>query len=205
MGSCIICAENTPGKVLNWSERLAVLTGVAKAVHFLHTGVIPGFFNNRLKTNNILLDEHRIAKLSDYGLSIVSEEISNIEVWFLMLMFFIWCNDLFIQSAYDFVFFICRASKKIPNHGKCSFHRNNILMGSDDIPVKILSSLILYRQAEIISSLPGSILTKSVVFRQMTKLEDDVFSFGFLLLESLVGSSVSANRRQFLREELVKY
>ena len=61
-------------KVLNWSERLAILISVAKAVHFLHTGVIPGFFDNQLKINNILIDEHNVAKLSDYGLSIVSEE-----------------------------------------------------------------------------------------------------------------------------------
>lgn len=57
-----------------------MLIGVAKAVHFLHTGVIPGFFNNRLKTNNILLNEHGNAKLSDYGLSIISEEIVNCRV-----------------------------------------------------------------------------------------------------------------------------
>lgn len=47
---------------------------MAKAVHFLHTGIIPGFFNNRLKANNILLNEHLMAKLSDYGLSIVIAE-----------------------------------------------------------------------------------------------------------------------------------
>lgn len=75
-----VCAENSPEKVLKWSERLAVLIGIAKAVHFLHTGIIPGFFNNRLKTNNILLNEHRIAKLSDYGLSIITEEINKLEV-----------------------------------------------------------------------------------------------------------------------------
>lgn len=73
-------ADNCPQKILNWSDRLAVLIGVAKAVHFLHTGVIPGSFNNRLKTNNVLLDEHRIAKLSDYGLSIIVEENEKIEV-----------------------------------------------------------------------------------------------------------------------------
>lgn len=73
-------AENCPEKVLKWSDRLTILIGVAKAVHFLHTGVIPGSFNNRLKTNNILLDEHRIAKLSDYGISVITEEIEKLEV-----------------------------------------------------------------------------------------------------------------------------
>nr|DAD30618.1 TPA_asm: hypothetical protein HUJ06_009469 [Nelumbo nucifera] len=76
---CTHLSEDDPGKVLKWSERLAVLIGIAKAVHFLHTGIIPGFFNNRLKTNNILLDEHQIAKLSDYGLSIITEEIDKHE------------------------------------------------------------------------------------------------------------------------------
>lgn len=57
-----------------------MLIGIAKAVHFLHTGVIPGFFNNRLKTNNILLNERGMAKLSDYGLSVISEATGNCEV-----------------------------------------------------------------------------------------------------------------------------
>ena len=78
--------EDYPGEVLNWSERLAVLIGVCKAVHFLHTGVIPGFFHNRLKTNNILLNEHRMAKLGDYGLSIISEETGNYGVRVLILL-----------------------------------------------------------------------------------------------------------------------
>ncbi|XP_050379440.1 probable inactive leucine-rich repeat receptor-like protein kinase At3g03770 [Argentina anserina] len=72
-------SENYPEKLLKWSDRLAILIGVAKAVHFLHTGVIPGSFNNQLKTNNILLDEHRIPKLSDYGMSIITEEIEKLE------------------------------------------------------------------------------------------------------------------------------
>ncbi|XP_042027473.1 probable inactive leucine-rich repeat receptor-like protein kinase At3g03770 isoform X5 [Salvia splendens] len=67
-------SENSPEKVLKWPERLAVLIGAAKAVHFLHTGVIPPSLNNRLKTNNILMDEHGIAKLSDYGMSIIADE-----------------------------------------------------------------------------------------------------------------------------------
>ncbi|KAK9120038.1 hypothetical protein Scep_018131 [Stephania cephalantha] len=70
-------SEDSPEKVLKWSERLAVLISVAKAVHYLHTGMVPGFFNNQLKTNNILLDENRVAKLSDYGLTIITKEIDK--------------------------------------------------------------------------------------------------------------------------------
>ncbi|CAL9189507.1 unnamed protein product [Musa hybrid cultivar] len=62
-------------RALTWPDRLAILIGIAKAVHFLHTGTIPGFYNNQLKTSNILLDEHLTAKVSDYGLSIITEEI----------------------------------------------------------------------------------------------------------------------------------
>lgn len=76
----LIFVENNPQKVLNWSDRLAILINVAKAVHFLHTGVIPGFFSNRLKATNILLNEHRVAKLSDYGLSVVAEEVDKQQV-----------------------------------------------------------------------------------------------------------------------------
>ncbi|MBA0601250.1 hypothetical protein Gorai_004431, partial [Gossypium raimondii] len=78
-------SESCPEKVLKWSDRLAILIDVAKAVHFLHTGVIPGVHNNRLKTNNILLDEHRIAKLCDYGMSIILEYNEKLEVCFLAM------------------------------------------------------------------------------------------------------------------------
>ncbi|KAF8390614.1 hypothetical protein HHK36_025141 [Tetracentron sinense] len=121
-------SESSPEKVLNWSEKLAVLIGVAKAVHYLHTGLIPGFFNNQLKTHNILLDEHRIAKMSDYGLTIITEEIDKLEA-------------------------------------KGEGHKS----------------------------------------WQMTKLLDDVYSFGFILLESLVGPSVSARGETFLLNEMVSF
>lgn len=82
-----LCTDDSSGEAMNWSERLNVLTGVAKAVHFLHTGVIPGFFSNRLKTNNVLLNQQRFAKLSDYGLSIVSEATRHNTVKPVSLMF----------------------------------------------------------------------------------------------------------------------
>lgn len=72
--------ESFSEKILTWPNRLAILIEIAKAVHFLHTGVMPGSFNNQLKTNNILLDEHKIAKLSDYGVSAIIEENEKLEV-----------------------------------------------------------------------------------------------------------------------------
>ncbi|KAI9108942.1 hypothetical protein K1719_020247 [Acacia pycnantha] len=109
------------GKVFSWSERLAVLVSIAKAVHFLHTGMIPGFIKNRLKMNNILLSENWTAKLSDYGLSVISEEADTSE-------------------------------GKGENAGSW----------------------------------------------EMIRLEDDIYSFGFILLEALLGPSVSAKKEAIL-------
>ena len=75
-----IFVVSCPEKILTWPDRLGILIEIAKAVHFLHTGVIPGSFNNQLKTNNILLDQHKIAKLSDYGVSAILEENEKLEV-----------------------------------------------------------------------------------------------------------------------------
>ncbi|XP_074583566.1 putative inactive leucine-rich repeat receptor-like protein kinase At3g03770 isoform X2 [Curcuma longa] len=125
-------SEHRLERALKWSDRLAVLIGIAKAVHFLHTGIIPGFFNNRLKTNNILLDEHLIAKVSDYGLSIITEEIYKHEA---------------------------KAEGQTPN----------------------------YRRSPHL---------------EMTHLEDDVYSFGFILLEALMGPAFSKQGAEHCLKEL---
>lgn len=59
---------NMPGKCLTWPQRLTAVSGVARAIHFLHTGIVPGIFNNNVKISNVLLDKGHIAKVSDYGL-----------------------------------------------------------------------------------------------------------------------------------------
>ncbi|CAN6449113.1 unnamed protein product [Victoria cruziana] len=122
-------------KEFKWSERLAVLIGVAKAVHFLHTGVIPGFFHNQLKLKNILIDEHGISKLSDYGLSIFVEELEK------------------LQARAD---------------------GNSMLMDS-----KCSSRLA-------------------------SDLEDDVYRFGLILLETLVGSTAFQKEESGLLSEMVR-
>ncbi|KAK4771898.1 hypothetical protein SAY86_013673 [Trapa natans] len=121
-------SESFPEKVFKWSDRLAVLIGVAKAVHFLHTGVIPGSSNNRLTTSNILLDEHHIAKLSDYGMCILNDEFEKVEA-------------------------------------KGDVHKSS----------------------------------------SNAKLEDDVYNFGFILLESLVGPIVTGKGEAFLLNEMASF
>ncbi|KAI7746424.1 hypothetical protein M8C21_033654 [Ambrosia artemisiifolia] len=121
-------SEWSPHQILKWPDRLAVLIGIAKAVHFLHTGVIPASSSNRLRTNNILLDEHCIAKLSDYGMSIITEELEQFEA---------------------------------KGDGPKPWH--------------------------------------------MKKLADDVYDFGFILLEALVGPVVTGKGEAFLLNEMKSF
>ncbi|KAE8694546.1 Leucine-rich repeat protein kinase family protein isoform 4 [Hibiscus syriacus] len=44
---------------------------------------------------------------------------------------------------------------------------------------------------------------KPMILRQMTRLEDDVYSFGIILLEAMLGSSIAAKMEATLRNELV--
>ncbi|XP_023550774.1 probable inactive leucine-rich repeat receptor-like protein kinase At3g03770 [Cucurbita pepo subsp. pepo] len=122
-----LLSETYPDKVLKWSDRLTILIGIAKAIHFLHTGVIPGSFNNRLKTNNILLDEHRIPKLSDYGTLMITDE-----------------------------------TEKQETKGEGSKPRKKLV-------------------------------------------EDDVYNFGYILLESLVGPIVTGREETFLLNDMASF
>ncbi|KFK25653.1 hypothetical protein AALP_AA8G142200 [Arabis alpina] len=121
-------SESFSEKILTWPNRLAILIEIAKAVHFLHTGVMPGSFNNQLKTNNILLDEHKIAKLSDYGVSAIIEENEKLET-------------------------------------KSETHKS----------------------------------------KKLVKREDDVYNFGFILLESLIGPVPTTKGEAFLLNEMTSF
>ncbi|KAH9605063.1 hypothetical protein KSS87_011079 [Heliosperma pusillum] len=51
---------------LKWPQRMTISMGIAKGVHFLHTGMVPGVLGNDLKMENILLDDSLTPKLSNY-------------------------------------------------------------------------------------------------------------------------------------------
>lgn len=51
---------------LKWPQRMTISMGIAKGVHFLHTGMVPGVLGNELSIKNILLDESLTPKVSNY-------------------------------------------------------------------------------------------------------------------------------------------
>ncbi|KAL0286938.1 UNVERIFIED_CONTAM: putative serine/threonine-protein kinase PBL26 [Sesamum angustifolium] len=56
-------------KPLDWSTRMKIATGVAEGLEYLHEKANPPIIYRDLKSSNILLDESKNPKLSEYGLA----------------------------------------------------------------------------------------------------------------------------------------
>ena len=65
--------------VLEWQERFDVALGSARGLAYLHSGCEHKIIHCDVKPENILLDDHLQAKISDFGLSkLLSPEQSGL-------------------------------------------------------------------------------------------------------------------------------
>ncbi|MCO5596533.1 hypothetical protein L7F22_050598 [Adiantum nelumboides] len=68
-GSLRDCLTGRAGVRLDWRRRMMVALGSARGITYLHELVSPPIIHRDIKSTNILLDEKKIAKVADFGLS----------------------------------------------------------------------------------------------------------------------------------------
>uniref|UniRef100_A0A0D3CMZ3 Protein kinase domain-containing protein n=1 Tax=Brassica oleracea var. oleracea TaxID=109376 RepID=A0A0D3CMZ3_BRAOL len=66
------------GRLLTWEQRISVAIGVAKGIQFLHTGIVPGVYDNNLRITDVLLDSNLAAKISSYNLPLLVEGLGKV-------------------------------------------------------------------------------------------------------------------------------
>ncbi|CAJ1834770.1 unnamed protein product [Sphenostylis stenocarpa] len=62
--------KHLPGGKLSWKKRVEICIGVARGLHYLHTGAKRSIFHCILRASTILLDDSMEPKLAAFGLSV---------------------------------------------------------------------------------------------------------------------------------------
>ncbi|XP_021281558.1 probable inactive leucine-rich repeat receptor-like protein kinase At3g03770 [Herrania umbratica] len=71
-------SEEHARRSLTWAQRISAAIGIAKGIQFLHTGIVPGVYSNKLKITDILLDQNLAAKISSYNLPLLAESAGKV-------------------------------------------------------------------------------------------------------------------------------
>ncbi|XVF06657.1 hypothetical protein REPUB_Repub06bG0069100 [Reevesia pubescens] len=71
-------SEGHARRSLTWAQRISAAIGIAKGIQFLHTGIVPGVYSNKLKITDILMDQNLVAKISSYNLPLLAESAGKV-------------------------------------------------------------------------------------------------------------------------------
>ncbi|CAN1259325.1 Putative serine/threonine-protein kinase-like protein CCR3 [Linum perenne] len=67
--------EKSSGGVMNsWKMRIKVALDAARGIDYLHNYAVPPIIHRDIKSSNILLDENWVARVSDFGLSLLGHD-----------------------------------------------------------------------------------------------------------------------------------
>ncbi|KAJ1382344.1 Serine-threonine/tyrosine-protein kinase, catalytic domain [Sesbania bispinosa] len=67
-GSLYDCLHGTNAIPISWKQRLQICIGVARGLHYLHSGTKLPILHRAVKSKNILLDKNLVPRVADFGL-----------------------------------------------------------------------------------------------------------------------------------------
>ena len=65
----LIFIDDIRGKWLDWSNRFNIILGIGRGLMYLHQDSRLRIIHRDLKASNILLDDKKVPKISDFGMA----------------------------------------------------------------------------------------------------------------------------------------